>query len=351
MKFNLKAILQYAISIVIGGLLFWWQYQHKNASELFSQFSQANYYWIGLSVLGAMISHYSRALRWTIALRPLGYKANTNRAYLAVMVGYFANLFVPRAGEFVRSGLFRKTDKVPVNVSFGAIIAERTLDLCMLVLVVMSAFIIEFDKIGEFVIDKILSNSGGLAKKITLLAVVAIAGFFFLFGLYKYRNRFKQNFLYNKVKDFLIGLRAGLISIMKLDKAGRIKYLLLTINIWVMYFFMTYFFFFAIPETAHLGFRCGLTVLAMASIGMAIPSPGGVGSYHVFVAFSLGVYGLDKDLSQSFSFFMHSTQWMATILIGAICFAIALSIIKINKKGDKELSFVPEENTDKTTVS
>lgn len=332
MKFNLKTILKYVISLALGVALFWWQYRETNYQELYADFKEINLFWIGMSVIASMVSNWSRAYRWRIALKPFGLRINTFRALLAVLVGYFANFFVPRIGEFLRSGILKKTDDAPVNVSFGAIIAERAVDLFILFLLTASVLLIEFDKIGSFVLGKLSYTSDSMVLKVFILVLVGFAGILALFIIYKYRSRFKEHFIFNKFKDFTEGIKKGLLSIGDLSNYDRIRYIALSLTIWLMYFLMTYFFFFSLEVTQNLGLRCALTTLMMASIGTAIPTPGGMGSYHIFVAFSLSVYGLDKSVGENFALLMHTTQSLFQIVLGAISLVITLIIVFRKKK-------------------
>ena len=45
------------------------------------------------------------------------------------MCGYFANTFIPRAGEILRCTLLCRYEKIPVNKLIGTILVERVFDL------------------------------------------------------------------------------------------------------------------------------------------------------------------------------------------------------------------------------
>ena len=88
---------------------------------------------IGLS----LISHYVRAYRWTILLKPIGYFPPVGRTFLAVMTGYFVNLLLPRMGEISRCAILKKTDDIPMASSLGSVVGERILDFFILLLVIV----------------------------------------------------------------------------------------------------------------------------------------------------------------------------------------------------------------------
>ena len=45
----------------------------------------------------------------------LGYKVSKTNSVSAVSVGYFTNLFIPRAGEISRCTALKKSDDIPVD--------------------------------------------------------------------------------------------------------------------------------------------------------------------------------------------------------------------------------------------
>ena len=65
--------------------------------------------------------------------------------------------------------------------------------------------------------------------------------------------------------------------------------------IWLMYYAMTYVLFFTTQETSHLSMLCAMSVFIMGGIGMVIPAPGGIGTFHYFVSATLVAYGMTSD--------------------------------------------------------
>ncbi len=65
--------------------------------------------------------------------------------------------FAPRgrssALRYAVPGLGRSGTPVPVNVSFGTVVAERLFDLLMLVLLLGATFILEFDRFSQFFME------------------------------------------------------------------------------------------------------------------------------------------------------------------------------------------------------
>jgi uncharacterized membrane protein YbhN (UPF0104 family) len=102
-----------------------------------------------------------------------------------------------------------------------------------------------------------------------------------------------------------------------------------TLSIWIMYFLMTYICFQAIPETSHLGISDGLFLLVLGGIGMVIPAPGGIGSYHLMLMIGLVALQVPEGtLSVSpyneynpamlFPFIVHTAQTFVAIIMGSL---------------------------------
>jgi hypothetical protein len=118
------------------------------------------------------------------------------------------------------------------------------------------------------------------------------------------------------------GFWSGFMSIKNLKKPSL--FVFHTIFIWTMYYFMTYTLFFAIPETANLSMTAGLTVLVVGAIGIAAPTQGGIGAYHLLVGNILLLYGLSKQTGYTLATFLHAAQSILIVaILGTAAFIIS----------------------------
>ncbi len=326
MKKHLLAVVKYALFVGLAAVLFWYVYRNQDFEAILANLSGANFFWVGLSVFLSLVSHLSRGWRWAVSLRPLQWHPSVFNTYLAVMSGYFANLLVPRMGEFARCGVLNRTEKVPVEISFGAVVTERALDFVVLVLLTVFTVVLEFDRIGGFLTKAIADSPDGLALKAGLLGGVAFLGLATLVLAYRFRARLLKIPLLARFATLLAGLKSGLLSILRLSKKDRITYIAHTANIWLMYFLMTYVLFFSTETTSGLGAACGLTAFIMGGIGIVVPTPAGVGSYHFFVTAGLMAYGLSETEAAGFAFLMHTSQALSLFVFGGISLLASLWI-------------------------
>lgn len=263
-------------------------------------------------------------------MEPLGYTPKLLNSSVAVLTGYFANFIVPRMGEVTRCGTLYRLEKIPVNLSFGTVVAERIFDVLILLLLIGFNFVLEFDRLSSFFMDFFQSKlgkgdagSGGVMLWLVLgLVIVSIPVVIYLIRNKALQAKLMQNAVVGKVVEFGKGMLEGLLSIRKLRNPGL--FIVSTVSIWVLYYLVSYVLFFCIPETSVLGPLAGLTLLVVGSIGMAAPTQGGIGAYHILVGTVMVLYGLSKNDGLTLATFIHGTQMLFMLAIGALAFLFVL---------------------------
>ncbi|MCS6833683.1 MAG: flippase-like domain-containing protein, partial [Flammeovirgaceae bacterium] len=252
------------------------------------------------------------------------------RAFLSVMVGYLVNIPTARLGEVARCIILKKMTHVPIETSLGAIVAERIIDLVMLATLAILTILLEFDKIGSFVL-KNLQQAAHFSINSNVIVATAFFIAFTLLLAWRFRKKLCHHPFTHKMLKIVYGLKNGFLAIRKLSFRQRVFFLFFTALIWVCYFLMSYFLFFSRPDTSFLGLRCALAVLVMSGLGVTLPTPGGIGSYHLFVSFTLTAYGLNEKIAKSFAFLMHSSQLITIVIVGFFALAIS-SFLSAEKK-------------------
>ena len=337
----MKNVLRYTISLVLAGGLIWFVFKDINLAEMLDRFAKSDWRWIAVSCFFLLCAHITRAWRWSMLMEPLGHKPGIVNSSVSVLTGYFANYIVPRMGEVTRCGTLYRLERIPVNLSFGTVVAERIFDVVILVLLIGLNFILEFDRLSTFFTDFFQSkeaggNGGGSGSGMLLgiligglVLVVALA--IYLYKNLTLRSKLQQNALVAKIVQFAQGMLEGLLSIRKLRNPGL--FILSTLLIWVLYYFVSYVLFFCIPETSDLGPLAGLTLLVVGAIGMTAPTQGGIGAYHLLVGNVMILDGLSQSDGITLATFIHGAQMLFMLAAGALAFLFVL--LKNNKTVDE----------------
>lgn len=324
----MKKALKYILPIALGLALLNWVFKDIDLLKTLQSFRDANYVLVFFAAILALLAHISRAARWNIMLEPLGYKPSLRNTSIAVLIGYLTNLVFPRAGELARSASLQKSENVPFDKSFGAVIAERIIDVLILGVLVLINLLLEFGRIQSLFVD--LFGNQNPTKLLSIAGGLILFGFLGLIIFQKNKEKFLRIGLIKKIFDFTEGLRSGLLSVLKIEKSTQ--FFLHTIFIWAMYYASTYLLCKAVSLGDSLSFLAVLTILVMGSIGMAVPTIGGIGSYHLLVGKIVALYGLSNQDGISLATFLHTMTGILFILIfGLIAFIMSfLSTKKAN---------------------
>ena len=323
---KLLTICKYILLAGLSVFLMWFALRGIDFSLVWQQLQHVNYFWIGISLLLAFAGYCSRAYRWKMQLEPLGYQLSSFATYHAMMVGYLANLVLPRAGEVIRCSILRKTSNVTVKASFGTVITERLLDMVMLLLLTGAAFLIEFDRIHAFFWNMFADKVAGYGTKSEWL--FRLGGAFILVSLtgatllYLFRENLRKNALYLKIHHFIMGVAEGIFSILKLK--NKIAFGAHTLFVWFTYFLTGYVGFLALPGTANLSLGTALSVLVVGSLGMSAPVQGGIGVFHIMVRSTLLLYSLPKETGMAYALVTHTSQTLFVVILGGISFIYSM---------------------------
>ncbi|MCW3106608.1 MAG: hypothetical protein JWQ09_1114 [Segetibacter sp.] len=334
MKKKILNILKYLSFLGLGVFLVWWslhQIPPEKWKDFRTAFSTANY-WLLVPVFFILsASHILRAIRWKMLIYPMGYNPSLVNTFFAVMIGYLANLAVPRLGEVLKCTILAKYEHVPAEKLLGTIVAERAFDLLCLILVFLLAFALQFQVIGDFGIRLLkklfLSKSGSF--NITKIAISIAAIIVVVLILRLLFKRFSNFPVIASLKKIIKGIWQGIISIK--DLKHKWAFIFTSLGIWTMYLFGTWIGFLATAGTAGLSLETAVSALAFASIGMII-TPGGIGAYAFFLAKVLQQH----DIPFAIGFANGTLQWFAQFLIIIFVGFISLGFLPyFNKKKNK----------------
>ncbi|MCE1202492.1 MAG: flippase-like domain-containing protein [Bacteroidia bacterium] len=320
MKKVVRNTLQYLLFLFLGIFLVWLSFRKVSADELMHGIREANYWWILVGSVFAIIAHIIRSMRWNLLINQMGYKTRTSTTFHALMVGYMANTGVPRLGEFMRCGVLARREKISFNALFGTVISERLFDLVFLTLFLLVVVFGQWKLAGSFVNDlmapflqKLQSNGLLIVVLLVLMALLFFAG---LWIGWRKRRKIKQLPGYSKVHDIVVSLTLGIRTIERMPQKGL--FLLYTAIIWLCYALMMYFPLLMLPETSSLDFMAAITLLAIGTLGIVAPVPGGIGAYHfIGIAVLTQLYNISHSGAASYVTITHAAQTILNVGVGA----------------------------------
>jgi uncharacterized protein (TIRG00374 family) len=336
MKKRIASVLKYLVFLGLGIFLIWWslhQIPDKEWGAFKEALRNANYWLIIPVFLILSSSHLVRALRWRVLMRPMGYTPSLPNTFFAVMIGYLANLAVPRLGEVLKCTILARYEKVPAEKLVGTIVAERAVDVLSLVIVFILAMVSQYDVVGEFgsqLLRTVFENKAGHFSLARIgIAIAIIVGI--ILAIKIWFNQFAHLQIVILFKKILKGIWEGLSSIKNLKQ--KKLFIFYTVLIWVLYVGGTWVGFTATQGTGHLGLQTALSALAFASVGMII-TPGGIGAYALLLAKVLEMNNVPIAIGVANG----TLQWFAQFIIVLIVGLISLSLLPLYNKHTKHES-------------
>jgi len=176
---NWRTIVPLVIAII--ALVIFAQKININPKLTWIAMRNANVYFVLIAFIIYYFSFPIRTFRWRMLLENIGYTKENGiqlpkfwKLLEIIYVSWFANVIVPaKLGDLYRAYLLRREAGLPASRTFGTVLAERLLDLIVLLLLFIPSVIIS--------LHENLPPQLALGLKITMvLVVVGIIGLFML---------------------------------------------------------------------------------------------------------------------------------------------------------------------------
>lgn len=336
-KFAIQA-LKFLGFLALGILLLWLAFRNVNFKSLAKNLKEANYYWLVLSIFFSLLAFVLRARRWQLLINPLGFHPTFWHTFHALMIGYMANIALPRIGEVTRCVVLGKKEKIAVDKLIGTVIIERTIDFLSVLL-----FLIVIILTSESLINKFLKESIFMPLREKVLSVVNIPWFFWallaflavvaLYLMIRYRRSLRKFRFFSKMFDIAKGVITGLKTITNLNR--KWEFVFLTISIWVSYAIMTWVVVFCLKSTSDITFWNSLIILVVGGLAMSVPVQAGFGAFHWAVAQVLIVmHGISREDGLTYAILSHESQIIFEILVGLVSVYIMYGRNRKNKTAD-----------------
>lgn len=329
---------------MVGIILLWLAFRNIDMKSLANNLREANYYWLILSIFFATIAFASRARRWQLLINPLGYSPSFWHTFHALMIGYLANIALPRIGEITRCVALGKKEKLPVDKLLGTVIIERTFDLIsiflllVIILLTSGAIINEFLKKSIFIPLKEKVLSLWYFSWIFWLLLVLLA-FIALYLMFRYRKNLRKIRFFSKIFDIVKGVISGLKTITNLEK--KWEFLLHTLIIWISYALMTWVVVFSLESTSGISFWNSIIILLIGGLAMSVPVQSGFGAFHYAVSRALVViHGVSLEDGLTYALLTHESQIIFEIIVGII--SIYLMFGRNHEVKISELTITPD---------
>lgn len=312
-------------SFVLAGLLLWLALRNVDLEEVVSILSVAHYSWLVPLAIITLTSHWVRAVRWKLFLEALpssntrSKPISTVNTFLSIMIGNMANYAGPRIGEVIRVGNVAQREKISFSAVLGTVFAERLFDLVTFGLALLTVPII-FSQQMAALWKVLVTPTFDLLQKVSLTWwVVGVIAFIVVSygGIILFLRASKKTD--SRLAKFLHHFKDGVLSLFKSDQRKQIAGL--TVLMWLCYGFMAYIPFVLLGQNGvyQIGPVEAWGIMLIGVLGVIIPSPGGLGTFHFVTIQSLGLlFAMPGADAAAYAIISHAGQMLFYILIGTM---------------------------------
>ena len=335
-------ILKFSLPLALGILLIVYIYKDlslEDKQSIITSFKNAKYSWISFSILLGIISHISRAHRWAILLEPMGFKPKLYNSFFAVMVGYLANLAFPRLGEVSRCAIMTKYEKIPFEKAFGTVMAERVIDMVILLSLTVFTILSQINLLSGFLKEEILIPlSLKFAENQTTKIIYFVIGIMLVIGVSYFLKKYIHK-IYSKLKILIAGFSEGFKTILKIK--NKALFIFHSLFIWVIYFFILYVCFFSLTETNDVSIDGVLSCFIFGSFGI-IAVQGGIGAYPAILTKTLILYGIAAPFGFALGWIVWTGQTLMILVTGVVSILLLPAFNKKYLKDEQSSNYKVE---------
>jgi hypothetical protein len=299
---------QVAASVALAGLLLYLVLRRVPLEQLGATLAQVKLEPLGAAVLLALASYTARAFRWGLILAPAG-RARFGTLLGCTAAGFATSTVLPaRLGELVRPLLLSSRAGLPAAATLASIVAERLLDLVTVVGVAAVAL-----AGGGGASRELVRSLAWAAGSVAVLGAVLVLAVRFREALAARLAQGARGPVSQKLARFAQELLAALAFWGKPRHAALLGiWSLLTWGLAIAQVAVT-----AQAFSATLTPRQATLVLAISVVGLAVPTPGGVGGFHAAVQLALlTVAAWPPATATAYALVHHAVCFLPVSLVG-----------------------------------
>lgn len=333
MNRRLRTILTQVGSFVLAGLLLYLALRGLDGRELATALRDASYVWLIPLVVVVLLSHWIRAWRWLLLIDalPVGERPprriSTVDAFGSLMVGYMVNYAAPRLGEVVRTANLSTRRKIRFSSLFGTVVVERILDVVILVLGLGSVVFLLRGQLGmlhRVFILPLQEELGVVLMLALMVGTVAVgAGAALIVRSYVRQSEVAADFWQNRLRPVARSFRDGIMTLVRARRRSAL--VLSTLAIWFCYTLAAYlpFVLLNMHETFGIDLVDAWSIMLLGAVGVALPSPGGTGTYHFITIVVLTTFfGVARAPAAAYAVLTHASQLVLYALVGFIALVV-----------------------------
>jgi uncharacterized protein (TIRG00374 family) len=300
-------------SIVLAILLFAYFLSRAHLAQVGHTLADVRLGWVAASLGAALLTYVLRSLRWGLILRPVG-RVSAPKLIGCTAAGFATSTVLPaRAGEVVRPLLLTARTGLPAAATLASILTERLLDGATVL--VLFATGVGFASSRFNPANLTLLRDAAVATSVLLAGAIALVLFLLRRRVATVTRlaRIVPERFRARAQSFLNHLLDGLEVLRRPVRLAEIA--LWSLGLWLLIGFQLVLLAKAFSFPLSLG--QAFVVVAVSVVGLAVPTPAGVGGFHAAIQFGLAhLMGLDIATATAYALLHHAICFFPITAVG-----------------------------------
>lgn len=315
MKRILQIVSVTLLTLFFLGLFLW----NSNLSDVWRIMKATDPYWLALALFINWLALVFRAIRWRVLIGgdpPPGFYPT----FFATASGYMLSTVLPiRAGDVARPALLSRRAPVSFSAALGTVLTERVLDLVSILSLFVFFCIRHWSGFGAH--QGFIRASGFGAGSLLAATIAFMIALYFVSWRVRRVHAWVGKILPLRFRDGWMKFFDSFAGTLRITQRPRdfIVVVLCTAAIW--FCLTAQLWFVLIGAHRALPLDAALFISGVTTVGIAIPTPGGVGGFHKMCQWVLtAFYGFDIDSSVAVAVLFHIVGTLPVVVTGALLF-------------------------------
>lgn len=318
----MRRSLKISLIVIATIALLYFFLRNSNLADVWQIMRHTNMVWFGIGLLVNFSALVWRTFRWRTLLDPDSPPA-FYATFFATTVGYMLSTVLPiRASDVARPALLARRTNVRFSGALGTVLTERILDLYFLMSLYVYFVIRHWNDYSAHKAFFIIKSAAVASIVILVSLTLLILGIFFLRERMRRVHAFVGRIVPQRFRAAWMNFYDAFLQSLDLTRrpSALIKVIAFTVLIWIA--LTTQFWFVTIAMHRPLPLDASLFISGTTTIGLAIPTPGGVGGFHKVAQVILTTfYGFDIDSSVAAALLFHAVGTIPVVVTGLVLFA------------------------------
>jgi glycosyltransferase 2 family protein len=319
----LKRFLQITAIVALTIFFVWLFLRNANLADVWKILKTTNLIWLSIALIVNLGALLLRTIRWRTILDPDD-PPPFYATFFANTVGYMLSTILPiRAADVARPALLARRTSHRFSGALGTVLTERVLDLFTILLLFIYFAAMRWN---EFSHDPLTARwffvvkAGAIASAVLLVALGSLmVGLFFFRPTIRRMHVALGRIIPARFRDSWMHFFDTFTETLEITKHRQafVKVVMCTAGVWAC---LTGQFYFTVRALHHpLPYDASIFVTGVTTVGLAIPTPGGVGGFHKACQLVLTrFYGFDIDLSVATAVVFHIVGTIPVITTGLL---------------------------------